>query len=94
MSTNMPISELEKWAVLNEVSFNGVTCAQAGEDRGSGLIATRDLKGGEEAPLLVVPRDLVLSLETVRVAAKSDKDLRALLDALGEFVQVCLAVSS
>ncbi|KIW03443.1 uncharacterized protein PV09_05213 [Verruconis gallopava] len=82
-----PSSELENWAVLNGGSFNGVKCAVAGGDRGSGLLAIRDLKGGDEGPLLVVPRDLVISKEAVEVAAKSDKDLRELLEALGEFVQ-------
>jgi hypothetical protein len=83
-----PVTQLKDWAVLNDASFNGVRCADAGEGRGSGLFATRDLKGGEEAPLLTVPRDLVLSLETVKLAAKSDKDLRELLEALGDFVLV------
>jgi hypothetical protein len=83
-----PISELEQWANLNDAIFHNVKPASAGDNRGSGLIATKDLNGDEEnEPLLVIPRDLVLSKETVELLSKSDKDLRTLLEALGDFVQ-------
>ena len=82
-----PISQLEQWAALNNASFHNIHPASAGEHRGSGLIATKDLSSStQDGPLLTVPRDLVLSKETVELLAKSDRDLRALLDALGDFV--------
>jgi hypothetical protein len=97
-------NDLETWALLNNAQFNGVKCADTGDhDRGSGLIATRDLKAGDEdedenedlpppMPLIVVPRELVLSLERVGLEAKSDRDLRELLEVLGGFVSVSFLI--
>ena len=82
-----PISELSQWADLNGATFHNIAPATAGQNRGSGLIATQDLNSNSQnGPLMIVPRDLVLSKETVELLSKSDKDLRSLLEALGDFV--------
>jgi hypothetical protein len=84
-----PVAELPQWAALNDVAFRKVQPSSI-PGRGSGLVAKHDLNGDDESHqlLLTVPRELVLSKETVELLSKSDRDLRALLEALGEFVQV------
>ena len=86
----LPVSAFQPWANLNGAVFNGVKVGPLPgyEDRGSTVIAERDLSGGDEDPLMVVPRDLVLSLEGVQNHAKSDKNLQELLDALGDHGRV------
>ncbi|KAJ9665329.1 hypothetical protein H2201_004621 [Coniosporium apollinis] len=82
----LPISAFKPWADLNGVTFNGIKVGPlpGHEDRGSTVIAERALSDGED-PLMVVPRDLVLSLEGVQIHARSDRNLQELLDALGDF---------
>ena len=86
------VNSLRVWAQINGASFDGVTF-DAVENRGAGVLADRDLKGGAEGPLMVVPRDLILSRERVELQAKSDRWLRELLDALGEFGRVSTILS-
>lgn len=86
----LPINTLQPWATFNNVSLNGIKVGpQPGhEDRGSTVIACQELHATDAAPLMIVPRDLVLSLERVQEHAKTDKDFRAVLEALGEFGRV------
>ncbi|KAF1983927.1 SET domain-containing protein [Aulographum hederae CBS 113979] len=83
----LPVAALKPWASFNGVKYDGIRVAPlAGyEDRGSTVIAERRLEGGSEGPLMVVPRDLVLSLEFVQSQLKVDKNLREALEALGDF---------
>lgn len=85
----LPISAFKPWADLNGVTFNGIKVGPlpGHEDRGSTVIAERALSDGED-PLMVVPRDLVLSFEGVQIHARSDRNLQELLDALGDFGRV------
>ena len=88
---SLPIETLPSWALLNDVTFNGVTVGlQRGrEDRGSTVIARKDLTAEAlTTPLIVVPRDLILSMERVRKHAKYDRDFREVIEALGEFGRV------
>ncbi|KAF2140569.1 uncharacterized protein K452DRAFT_252295 [Aplosporella prunicola CBS 121167] len=80
-------SALRPWAEFNDVRFNAVSVGPLPgfEHRGSTVIAERDLAGGNEEPLMIIPHDLVISLEAVRVHAKSDQHLREVLDALDDF---------
>jgi hypothetical protein len=82
------ISSLRAWAQINGASFDGITF-DIFKNRGNGVLADRDLKGGVEGPLMVIPRDLILSRERVELQAKSDRWLREVLDALGELGRVC-----
>ncbi|KAI9709295.1 MAG: hypothetical protein M1820_003415 [Bogoriella megaspora] len=86
----LPTSALPAWSTLNNIEYDGVKVKHLPgfEDRGSALVAQRSLVGGEEQPLITVPRDMVLSLELVNEHAKSDEDLRNVLACLGEFGRV------
>ncbi|PSN66292.1 SET domain-containing protein [Corynespora cassiicola Philippines] len=82
-----PIEDLPKWAEFHGVNFNGIKIGPLPgfEDRGSTVIASRPLNGGQESPLLVVPKELIISRQTVELLAKSDQHLREVLGALGDF---------
>ena len=86
----LPIDHLAVWAQLNGVEYNGVKVSTLPESRGSGLVATRS-KSEEDALLLTVPQDLVLSLENVWIYAKSDRHLHQILEAVGEYSKVVYA---
>ncbi|KAK8188857.1 hypothetical protein HDK77DRAFT_445148 [Phyllosticta capitalensis] len=83
----LPMKALKPWADLNGVAFNNVSVGPLPglEHRGSAVVAERDLDGDNNEPLMTIPRDLVLSLDGVRLYAKSDKHLRQLLEVLGDF---------
>lgn len=87
-----PTSSIQFWAHLNDITFHDITCgpSPAHPSRGMGLIATRDLHGGQEGPLLVVPRTMVLTLETVWETAKWDGALKEVLEAVGYYGRVCM----
>lgn len=84
-----PIGSFPTWAEFHDVKFNGVRVGPMPgfEERGSTVIASRDHVGGDE-PLMVVPKDLIISRNNVELIAKSDQHLRELLDAAGEFGRV------
>jgi hypothetical protein len=86
-----PSSALQPWAELNGVKFEGISVGSVpGQpDRGTGVVAARTLQGGNEGPLMVIPGDIVLSLERVELQAKADKHLHDLLEVLGEYARVC-----
>jgi hypothetical protein len=85
-----PSAALWSWAKLNGVKFDGINVGSIRglPERGTGILAARALKGGEEGPLMVIPSNLVLSLEQVEIQAKSDKHLQEILGALGEYARV------
>ena len=90
----LPIEQLQAWATLNGVKFNS-TCVERlpspnGENRGAGVFVTSDFETNHdhEAILLSVPHDLVLSQDLVGDYAKSDRYLRDVLEAVGEFGRV------
>jgi hypothetical protein len=96
----LPIEALPTWAKLNGVRFHGVEIKRLQTeydiDKGSAVIATFKktakafVEGGEIAPeiLITVPRDLVLSLELVETWAKSDRHLKEVLNAVGDYGRV------
>lgn len=57
-------------------------------------MAERDLKGASdddgsgEAPLMTIPKELVLSLERVKMFALADRDLSEILEVMGDFARV------
>lgn len=85
-----PVETLPKWATFHGVQFNGIRVGplQGYEERGSTVIADRELEGGKDEPLLVVPKDLIISRLNIDLHAKSDQHLREVLDALGDFGRV------
>ncbi|KAF2126801.1 SET domain-containing protein [Dothidotthia symphoricarpi CBS 119687] len=82
-----PIEALPRWAAFHGVSFEGIRIGPLPgfENRGSTVIADRELEGGKVEPLLVVPRDLIISRQNIEVLAKADRNLREVLDVLGDF---------
>ena len=95
---------LPAWARLNGVSPFGVAFrrlqADDGTDKGCAVVATeeksRDPESNDDHPeiLLSVPSDMVLSLESVGNYAKSDRYLRDVLEAVGDFGRVCINTNS
>lgn len=92
-----PIQGLPTWASFHGVKFNGIKIGPLPgfEDRGSTVIADRELDGGKEDPLMKVPKELIISRQNIELVAKSDQHLREVLHALGDFgwVRVCYVKS-
>lgn len=92
----LPVEALPPWARLNGLSVSDVAFrrlqAEDGTDKGSAIVATEAKGNGDDVPsdvLLRIPSDLVLSLEAVDGYAKSDRYLREVLEAVGDFGKVC-----
>ncbi|QDS76005.1 hypothetical protein FKW77_004690 [Venturia effusa] len=92
---SLPLPSLEPWAKLNGATFNGIQCAEI-PGSGSGVVAERDLRGatsGDEksvdgdGPLMTVPKELILSLDSVKMFALADRDLREVLEGMGDFAR-------
>ena len=81
------IQGLPTWAAFHGIQFHGIKVGPLPgyEDRGSTVIADRDLDGDTESPLMTIPKELVLSRPNIELLAKSDHHLRHLLQALGDF---------
>ncbi|KAL8769637.1 MAG: hypothetical protein Q9209_004434 [Squamulea sp. 1 TL-2023] len=78
--------ELEKWADINDVQRNGVLIGTAEDYRGKAIFASLQSESlNEDKALITVPQHLVLSLENVWIYAKSDTQLREVLEAVGDF---------
>ncbi|KAF2643930.1 SET domain-containing protein [Massarina eburnea CBS 473.64] len=82
-----PIHRFPTWATFNGIKSNGVSIGPLPrfEHRGSTIIADRELEGAKGGPLLLVPRELIVSRQNIDVVAKSDQHLREVLHALGDF---------
>jgi len=86
---SIPEPVFQTWCRVNGIAFNGVKVGASHiEGGGEGVLADRDLVGGDEGPLMMVPRDMILSRERVELQAKSDKWLREVLGACGDFGRV------
>lgn len=96
----LPIEALPAWARLNGITCHGVAferfrSADDGADKGSAVIAKEAKYNGDPASeesrpeiLIRVPPDMVLSLALVDSYAKSDRYLREVLEAVGEYGRV------
>lgn len=81
--------EFETWSRLSGIQPHEVRVDRT-ERKGNALLAGQAVSNtaaGAEC-LLTVPRDLILSLETVREHARVDADLREVLGSLGDFGNV------
>lgn len=74
------------WAKLNNIEFNGIAISNIA-GKGYGLIVTAE-RSEEDALLIMVPKDLILSCENVWILAKADKHLREVLEAVGDYGRV------
>lgn len=87
---SLSIPKFKSWCQVNGITFDGVEVGSSTfEGGGGGVLADRDLVGGNEGPLMTIPREMILSRERVELQAKSDKWLREVLDATGEYGRVC-----
>lgn len=88
----LSIDSLPAWARLNGVSVSGVAFKRLqtddGTDKGSAIIAAEGKQNTSKDVLLQIPSDLILSLEAVNTYAKSDRYLREVLEAVGNFGKV------
>lgn len=84
------IDALPTWATFHGVKFNHVSIGPLSgfEERGSTVIAARELQGGKAEPLLVVPKDLIISRANIELFSRSDRHLREVLEAIGDFGRV------
>ncbi|KAE8391022.1 hypothetical protein ETB97_001587 [Aspergillus alliaceus] len=92
----LPIETLPSWTRLNGVSVDGVSFCKLrtddGIDKGCAIVATAemsnkssDIEGAGLETLLRVPSDMILSHRLVEDHAKSDRYLREVLEAVGDF---------
>ncbi|KAJ5553834.1 hypothetical protein N7513_003793 [Penicillium frequentans] len=89
----LPLGALLAWLRLNGIVTNGVAVQRVGSaeseaDKGNAILATANNSNKDpdnQQTLLQIPRDLVLSLESVHDYSKSDRDLREVLEAVGDF---------
>jgi hypothetical protein len=92
--TGITAGELFAWAKLNGVEFHNIDVNTDlrridGASKGAGLVSTKDHSAiGNEAVLLSVPRDLILSRAQVERYATIDKHLKSVLDAADAFGRV------
>ena len=83
----LSIEAFPHWSRLYNVVLNNVIAKTTSSGRGSGIFTTQDTSAG--APILItVPKNLVLSIETIWEFAKSDDDLHEVLTAVGDFGKV------
>lgn len=86
-SASSSIGVLPTWGKLNNVIFNKVTVSPMPDSKGLGVIISGENAGGQDI-LMTVPRDLILSLENIWIFAKSDHNLREVLESVGEYSRV------
>jgi hypothetical protein len=105
----LSIESLPAWARLNGIEFPGVAFdrfphSEGGTlNKGTSVIVKEEkssagLTGDQSFPLMLirVPPDLILSLQSVKSYAKSDRYLREVLEAVGDFGRVrlgCLTIA-
>ncbi len=82
----LDIGQLPSWAKLNNIEFSGIAISNI-PGKGYGLIVTAE-RSEDDAILMTVPKDLILSCENVWVLAKADQDLREVLEAVGDYGRV------
>lgn len=90
----LPSEAFLPWALHNEVIFDRAVPGVI-PGRGGALLAKEALDANADSSrtLLKVPKDLILSLERVQEQAKVDKDLREVLESLGDFGRVSTHLS-
>ena len=83
-------TSLRSWTVIHDIELNNIDIGTLPglESKGSAIKAQNALTGPLEKPLMIVPRELILSLQSVQLHAKSDRHLRDVLDASGDFGRV------
>lgn len=90
--SQLPIEAFPAWAALNNVEFTNAEIRNI-EGKGLGLVAKHDITdashdASSSQAIIRIPRDLVLSAETVDEYAKVDRNFKQLLDVAGHQVSI------
>jgi hypothetical protein len=94
--THLPITALEAYAKLNDITFQGVGVLELGA-KGYGLAAERPLGSehlADTTHLLRIPHGLVLCTEAIEEHAKFAQNFHQLLDAAGGKVNPQLSLTT
>lgn len=84
----LPLSALDSYASFNAMNFCKLRFISI-DNKGSALVASCAVgQGHEDGPLLVVPKDLMLTRDHVQLHSRSDRHLREVLDAIGDLGKV------
>lgn len=83
---------LSEWMKRNNVVLDGVAISSISE-KGLGVLATGENPRGER-PLMIIPQNLILCLDSVWTAAKSDPQLQKVLLSVGEYSRVPYPLAS
>lgn len=89
----LPIVDLDSWACVHDVEMDGVAISHSGAQKGHGILMTKDASE-ENQVLITVPKNLVLTVETIWDFAESDQQLKSILTAVKEFGTVWYIVLS
>jgi hypothetical protein len=84
--TILPLSALDAWSRLNDVTYLDCQTQKFEDARGVGLVTAKKLSSKntfEKPTLLIIPHDLVLSAEAVEEFAKVDQYFKELLAVAG-----------
>jgi hypothetical protein len=84
--TILPLSTLDAWSRLNDVTYLDCQTRKFEGARGMGLVTSKKLSSKhtfEKPTLLIIPHDLVLSAEAVEEYTKVDQYLKELLAVAG-----------
>jgi hypothetical protein len=81
------------WLRHNGVKFGAIE-PKIVEGRGTALVASEDLRSSSTVSqeILTIPKDMVLSIETVHSHALFDQDLKEVVESLGDWGRVCLSL--
>lgn len=90
--SQLPIEAFPAWAAVNSVEFANAEIRNI-EGKGLGLVAKHDITDADhDAPssqaIIQIPRDLILSAETVEVYAKIDRNFKQLFEVAGHQVSI------
>lgn len=101
------LASLPAWAKLNGITLHGVAFQHLhseddGSDKGAAVVAAEekisddarnDNPSAQAEILMRIPMDAILSLEGVNNYAKSDRYLRDVLEAVGDFGRVSFLIN-
>jgi hypothetical protein len=84
----LPLSYLPSWAKFNDISFEDISVERNTDYGGYGVVTTTtvfDSAGNEDSclSLLKVPKDLILSAESIAEHSKVDKHYKQILELVG-----------
>jgi hypothetical protein len=81
---------IRSWLRHSGVKFGAIE-PKIIDGRGTALVASEDLQAFSPASqeILTIPKEMVLSIETVHSHALLDQDLKQVVESLGDWGRVC-----